>query len=620
MNTYSGSVRFVQTIFAAIAALALAFSPFVNVQFAGAASGAIWTTTGSCGDPQNVNHYEVGQTVYVNGSGFDANTSYTWEIKDPGANGAQIASGPVQSDANGNLCAEALFLEDEHLGGPYQAQLVGVSTKNDNFSVVEGTQSNGTLTIVKAIENSDVSATIFSYEVTGGSDTLIESGSFDEDGTVEVPLNLGDGPFTVVEPEADGDGYTTSYSGSCTDVELTSEGATCTITNTFESVVELCEDPDANNTGGPLPCTYDPELGSITIDKVITGEGANLDLDFSFGTWEENATSLSANDDPVTFSGLASSTYTITENNVNPPYSFVGVECSIEGEGISEFNSVQNGVGITLAEGEDVTCVFTNHFEEQEETATGTIVVIKEVTDGSNTATEFTFDPSWASSFNLAHGESESFTVDVGTYSISEVLPSGDWTLQNSQCDSAGGQSVDNDSASEINLEEGETVTCTFTNHESTDDGGGGNENQCATFESTQDVVAPNQDFTLSWALDGDITSVEVSPLAGTFGASDSEQTSITEDTNFVLSAFIDEEEQFTCDLNVTLSGGGGGGGSSSGSRNPDPEPEPEVLGEAIEVLPIGAPETGAGGTSPVVPQLPTLLAVLAGFRRVKNA
>lgn len=39
----------------------------------------------------------------------------------------------------------------------------------------------------------------------------------------------------------------------------------------------------------------------------------------------------------------------------------------------------------------------------------------------------------------------------------------------------------------------------------------------------------------------------------------------------------------------------GGGSGSSSGSSTP----EPEVLGEQVSIVPFGAPDTGAGGTSP---------------------
>jgi len=83
------------------------------------------------------------------------------------------------------------------------------------------------------------------------------------------------------------------------------------------------------------------------------------------------------------------------------------------------------------------------------------------------------------------------------------------------------------------------------------------------------------------------------------------------------------------------------GGSSSSGTRvgdrdrnndssnTPDGEvlgdststPEGQVLGEATSVMPVGAPNTGAGGTSAVQVTLPTLVAILtarAGLRATK--
>ena len=43
---------------------------------------AIWTTDGSCGDSsQNVNSFDIGHDVYINGEGFDPSTLYSWYIK-----------------------------------------------------------------------------------------------------------------------------------------------------------------------------------------------------------------------------------------------------------------------------------------------------------------------------------------------------------------------------------------------------------------------------------------------------------------------------------------------------------------------------------------------------------
>lgn len=101
----------------------------------GGNSGAVWTTTGSCGEPQNINHYEVGETVYINGSGFDADTEYDWVIKEPGNNGDILADGSESTDSEGDVCFSALLLLESHVGGPYNAKY---NDKNDNFSVVSG--------------------------------------------------------------------------------------------------------------------------------------------------------------------------------------------------------------------------------------------------------------------------------------------------------------------------------------------------------------------------------------------------------------------------------------------------------------------------------------------------
>lgn len=56
---------------------------FLCTGFVSAGSmGSIWTTTNGCGEPsQNVNHYEVGEQVYLNGVGFYKNGAYNWTVK-----------------------------------------------------------------------------------------------------------------------------------------------------------------------------------------------------------------------------------------------------------------------------------------------------------------------------------------------------------------------------------------------------------------------------------------------------------------------------------------------------------------------------------------------------------
>lgn len=100
-----------------------------SVTLVSADTGAIWTTNGACGSPQNVNHYAFGTHVFINGSDFTVSTQFSWNVSNPGNNGAVLGSGNVTSDASGAFCFDAGTYPS---GGPYQAEVGG---KNDNFSI-----------------------------------------------------------------------------------------------------------------------------------------------------------------------------------------------------------------------------------------------------------------------------------------------------------------------------------------------------------------------------------------------------------------------------------------------------------------------------------------------------
>lgn len=92
------------------------------------------------------------------------------------------------------------------------------------------------------------------------------------------------------------------------------------------------------------------------------------------------------------------------------------------------------------------------------------------------------------------------------------------------------------------------------------------------------------------------------------------------------------ENENFTCDFgNHQIEEDGEEGGSSTGTRvggrrgssrpgevlgASTSTPTGVVLGDATSTLPVGAPNTGAGGTSPVTTSLPTIVAILPGSVR----
>ncbi len=109
---------------------------FSNTTDAAPGSGAIWTTSGSCGDPQNVNEYNVGEVIYINGAGFDAG-NYSWSITGQPGNssgdpGSEVASDDYTVGSSGEFCFEAYTVADGDWG---VYKVAFGNAKNDNYHV-----------------------------------------------------------------------------------------------------------------------------------------------------------------------------------------------------------------------------------------------------------------------------------------------------------------------------------------------------------------------------------------------------------------------------------------------------------------------------------------------------
>lgn len=124
----------------------------------------------------------------------------------------------------------------------------------------------GSLTVEKIVEGTTTPYENFSFTVTQGERTLHE-GSFDTDGSISVLI--GAGAYTVVETDAPG--YVTTYSDSCSGDMAQDASVTCTITNTWinDGDVLGCTDPDADNydedaTIDDGSCTYDGDVYGCT--------------------------------------------------------------------------------------------------------------------------------------------------------------------------------------------------------------------------------------------------------------------------------------------------------------------------------------------------------------------
>ena len=266
-----------------VTAIMLGFS-VISMSISGvfaANSGAIWTTNGDCGgEARDVNQYQIGDVVYINGSGFDPQDNpYDWSIegKPGGASadpGIVVASGSASVAGDVSFCFEAYTVQADD-DGEYGVDFGG---KGDNYRV-EGITEPTTGTI-------------------------------------------------VIQKNAVPD--------------------------------------DAQNFS-------------------FTGELGVFDLDD-----DQDGTLLNSQ----SFTDLTADTYSITES-ATAGWTLSGVACT--GETDSTWQTTQGGVDVTLVAGETVTCTFTNT-QDVVDPGEGTIVIVKNA--GNDTETEFSFttDPTLGNS------------------------------------------------------------------------------------------------------------------------------------------------------------------------------------------------------------------------------
>ncbi len=191
-------------------------------------------------------------------------------------------------------------------------------------------------------------------------------------------------------------------------------------------------------------------LGSFTPIK-STENGANP------SDWTFNLSGLTSVNGIK--SGEATTNLALGANNGNTTYTIV--EIGLSGWELVSVSSpcVINGstINVTLTkDNPDVSCTFVNKLK------TGTIVVDK-VTDPSGDSQSFSFTTSGTgySGFSLTDSSTPNSQILVpGTYSVSEDSVSG-WTNTSADCVSSIG---DTETISNLELDNGETITCTFTN------------------------------------------------------------------------------------------------------------------------------------------------------------
>ena len=187
-----------------------------------------------------------------------------------------------------------------------------------------------------------------------------------------------------------------------------------------------------------MTCTFtNVQRGNIIVKKVTDPKDSTQLFDFE-ASYDGDGFQLKGGEQNDS-GALVPGTYSVSET-VPTGWDLTDASCS-DGSAPSK---------IELAAGETVTCTFTNVQRAK--------IIVKKVTNPTGSSQVFDFEASYdADGFQLKGGEqNDSGALVPGTYSVSEKVPAG-WDLDDVGCS-------DGSLASKIELQAGETVTCTFRN------------------------------------------------------------------------------------------------------------------------------------------------------------
>lgn len=483
-------------------------------------------------------------------------------------------------------------------------------------------------------------ASMFQFAITGtsASGTVVNATvalTHYTDDTATANVNLPIGTYTISEVGPIGfvaGQWTVQWSGyGCVNANGPSLSTTINVTN--DQSANVCR---ADNQWRP---------GKLLVEKIIQGTTTSP-TNFNFTVTQDSTVVFSG---PFESDGindridLATGTYSVVEDSY-PDYT----------------TTYSTGCSGTIAQGGSMNCSITNTLigtNPSESTTTGTLVVEKVVSGGPLTPDAFSFliNDTATTSFN-SNGSNTLTQTATGTYTITEV-PHPSYTTTYNNCIS-------------VLVVAGTTTTCTITNTYISNGGGSSPDtyrlqgyvwhdtNENGVWDNGETplpdwtVYASSSDSLLTATTDANgLYSFNVS--AGTWILSEVLQADwyLTHPTPITYEVTVPEEQEETFTLrfpfNLLFSiahaetviistdfnfgnvfRGGTGGGSittTSGSRsggsgtritpNPSIAPTPQVLGESISLIPVGAPATGAGGSTskslPVTVYVAALLILL---------
>src|SRR5262245_17194145 len=208
------------------------------------------------------------------------------------------------------------------------------------------------------------------------------------------------------------------------------------------------------DTGETNTCTFpNTKRGHIIVDKITlpAGDPQSFSFDANGGTSPAYADFNLTDAAPPNDQTLKPGAYSVGETPV-AGWDLTNTVC------VSSIGDTETAGSLELDPGETITCTFTN-------TKRGHIIVDKVTVPGGDPQS-FSFDANGGTSpayadFSLTDAAAPNDQVlKPGAYSVSETVPAG-WDLTSSVCTSSIG---DTEAPGSLELDAGETITCTFTN------------------------------------------------------------------------------------------------------------------------------------------------------------
>jgi hypothetical protein len=323
-------------------------------------------------------------------------------------------------------------------GSPYHMRLISwnlgnLGNQDRSLAAAAVTIAPSTITIIKNTIPDDEQ--LFDYTTVG---TGLSPFSLKDNGTSSNSTTFGGlaaGTYTVQEGTVTGFNLTAL---SCTDPS----GDTTTSLNTRTANIVLA-------AGETVTCTFEnTKNATLTIIKDAIPDDEQLFDYTTVGTGlspfslKDNGTSSNS----TTFS-LEPGAYSVTEI-VPANWNLTNVLITDPSGGSSRSGTTAN---IDLAAGDTVTVKFEN-------TKNATLTIIKDAIPDDEHVFSFTGDGGiggFALKDNGTLPNSTTFGLEPGTYNVSETVPAG-WVLTTSCSDGSP--------VNAIELSDGESVTCTFTN------------------------------------------------------------------------------------------------------------------------------------------------------------